>query len=171
MSSRTEEGFWAATAWKAAVLAAARCLGDVHDLGDVVIVTWTGALLCTGSEPGRLTEGLHPRHSPNGGRPAPGHPDRPRRRPEGLEHRSGRRALTGEATIIFKNAVVSGQPAPVVGFNENPSDPPHHLCQGRPGLWRRPDRADRGGSRGRSAGGPRQAAGRAGSGVHQEHCG
>ncbi|WP_411373306.1 hypothetical protein ACLH0K_09005 [Arthrobacter sp. MPF02] len=31
--------------------------------------------------------------------------------------------LTGEATLVFKNVVEDGEPAPLVGFNESPSDP------------------------------------------------
>lgn len=31
--------------------------------------------------------------------------------------------LTGQATLVFKDVVVDGEPAPLVGFNENPGDP------------------------------------------------
>lgn len=37
--------------------------------------------------------------------------------------------LTGTATIRFKNAVDPGQPAPLVGFNENPGDPVRYDVQ------------------------------------------
>lgn len=35
--------------------------------------------------------------------------------------------LTGEATVIFKNAVADGAPAPLVGFTENPGDEPQYV--------------------------------------------
>lgn len=44
------------------------------------------------------------------------------------ENRSGwainmdRAQLTGKATLVFKNVVEDGEPAPLVGFNENPGD-------------------------------------------------
>lgn len=35
--------------------------------------------------------------------------------------------LTGEATLVFKNVVEEGEPAPLVGFNESPGDPIHYV--------------------------------------------